>query len=184
MSQRTPDGWGKIRAQVRTLEPDDLVSLVRDLFDLSADNKRFLRARFLGSASSIEDYRLRIAQAVFPDPLGNRPVRIAEAEQLIRHFRQSTSDPVGTVDLLLTFVEEGTEQAADLGYGDERYFAALLRAVDSIIDAFPTLPKPMQTVFWTRLHEAQQRGTHIGWGYGDDLRRAVARIGPSGPTRG
>jgi hypothetical protein len=43
-----------------------------------------------------------------------------------------TRDASGTVDLMLTFVEAGTEQAADLGYGDEPYFNALQIRLDAV----------------------------------------------------
>ena len=34
---------------------------------------------------------------------------------------RTTGDLAGTVDLMLTFVEAGTEQTADLGYGEDAY---------------------------------------------------------------
>ena len=65
--------------------------------------------------------------AVSPDPLSRKQVRVGEAERLIRHYRLSTGDQAGVVDLMLAMVEAGTEQAVDLGYADEAYFAALER---------------------------------------------------------
>jgi hypothetical protein len=73
-----------------------------------------------------------VVDAVYPDPFSQRPVRVKEAERLIRHYRQATNDAEGTVDLMLSFVEAGTDQVADLGYGEERYFGALERALDGI----------------------------------------------------
>jgi hypothetical protein len=59
-----------------------------------------------------------VIDAVFPDPLSRKQVRIGEAERLIRHYRLSTGDQTGGIDLMVGMVEAGTEQAADLGYGD------------------------------------------------------------------
>ena len=41
---------------------------------------------------------------------------------------------------MLTFIEVGTEQAADLGYGDEAYFDALQIRLDAVAKEFGTLP--------------------------------------------
>ena len=43
-------------------------------------------------------------------------------------------------DLLLTFVEAGTEQAADLAGGDDAYFTALVRRVREAVGALDGLP--------------------------------------------
>jgi hypothetical protein len=78
-----------------------------------------------------------VEDAIFPDPFGSKPVRVREAERLIRHYRLSTGDQVGVVDLMLAMVEAGTEQAADLGYGDDAYFGSLARVLRSVVDAVP-----------------------------------------------
>jgi hypothetical protein len=73
------------------------------------------------------------------------------------------------VDLLLTFVEAGTEQAADLGYGDDAYFATLERKVRDVVRALDALPDSARgeaTVRLVRLGKYQNR---LGWGYGDYL---------------
>ena len=70
----------------------------------------------------------------------SRPVRLRAASDAIVQYGRSTKDEVGKVDLLLTFVEAGTAQAADLGYGDDPYFAALARHVAQVVKSWPELP--------------------------------------------
>jgi hypothetical protein len=178
------EGWGKIAKQVKALDGDDLVRLVRDLYNASPENRRFLKGRFLQDASDLEDYRKRVAGAVFPDPLGTKPVRIGEAERLVRHFRQATGDHVGATDLFLTVVEEGTEQAADLGYGDDKYFGSLLRILRQVVEAVPTLPRGVRPAFEVRLRKVADRACQIGWGYGDGVRELVDAGRASGRTSG
>jgi hypothetical protein len=79
--------------------------------------------------------------AVFPDPLSRKQVRVGEAERLIRHYRLSTGAESGAVDLMLAMVEAGTEQAVDLGYANEAYFASLERLLEAVVDALPSLPE-------------------------------------------
>ena len=52
---------------------------------------------------------------------------------------------------MLTFVEAGTEQAADLGYGDEEYFDALQIRLDAVAKEFDTLPAEVRAKVRARL---------------------------------
>jgi hypothetical protein len=78
--------------------------------------------------------------------------------------------------LLLSFVEAGTEQAVDLGYGDDGYFTALERKLDAIERAFDDLPVENRATVRRRLDRVRGRAKNIGWGYGDCLADVVARI--------
>jgi hypothetical protein len=109
--------WSSVKAQLQQLDRGPLVSLLGDLYRSSPENRRFLHARLLGSQLELDKYRKLVVDAVYLDPFSQRPVRVKEAERLIRHYRQATNDAEGTVDLMLSFVEAGTDQAADLGYG-------------------------------------------------------------------
>ena len=77
---------------------------------------------------------------------------------------------------MLTFVEAGTEQAADLGYGDEAYFAALERKVEAILKSCPLLPAAVQSDVASRLRRVRDRAKDIGWGYGDYLGDVTERL--------
>jgi len=169
-------GWADLKTQLSVYDRRALVALIRDLYDVSAENRRFLRARLLDSRAELATYRRQVADAVFPDPLSRRPVRLGEAQRLIRHFRRATEDVAGTVDLMLTLVEAGTEQAADLGYGDERYFTSLEGVIRDAVKALKTLPGESRERVVARLRRVANRGASIGWGYGDYLREVVAAL--------
>ena len=171
-------GWGNVKSKLAELDAAALVALLRDLYQASPENRRFLHGRFLGSQAEQENYRRLIADAVYPDPLSRNPVRLGEAERLIRHFQRATADRAATVDLMLTFVEAGTEQAAGLGYGDERYFAALERTLKATVDELPGLPLPVQAEAAERVRKLVRRAAVVGWGYGD----AVEEIATALPT--
>ncbi|HEY6369431.1 MAG TPA: hypothetical protein VIX37_02540 [Candidatus Sulfotelmatobacter sp.] len=63
----------------------------------------------------------------------------------------------------------GTDQAADLGYGDDAYFNALERGVRSAVGMMSKLgaedfAKAREQLLWIR-----NRAKHIGWGFCDDV---------------
>ena len=87
---------------------------------------------------------------------------------------------------MLTFAEAGTEQAADLGYGDEAYFNALQIRLDAVAKEFDTLPADVRAQVRARLGRIQMRAQEVGWGFSDavddviralDSRAARARPG-------
>ena len=129
-----------------------------------------LTGRLLPGVDNLGEYRKRVEDAIFPDPFSRKRVRVREAERLIRHYRLSTGDPVGTVDLMLAMIEAGTEQAVDLGYGDGEYFASLERVLRSVVDVLPSLPQSARPSIEQRLRKLAQRAQPVGWGYGDSVR--------------
>lgn len=176
MKSKKRPSWSNVKASLSSIDRAGLVGLVRDLYEASTSNCRFLHARFVPAADTLGEYRDLVKNAVFPDPFSRRPVRLRDAAAAITDYKRSTGDLVGVVDLLLTFVEEGTEQAADLGYGDEAYFSTLERKVDeamSMLDALPDEARGEAVARFIRLAEYQQT---IGWGYGDYLADVAARL--------
>ena len=105
-------GWGAIKTKLKGLSAAESVNLLRDVYQASPENRQLLRGRLLPSAADLEKYRNRVIDAIFPDPFSRRRVSVAEAERLIRHYRLSTHDEPGVVDLMLAMVEAGTEQAS------------------------------------------------------------------------
>jgi hypothetical protein len=171
-------GWAVLKVRLDTLDRKGLVGLVHDLYEASEVNRRFLEARFLPSATPIERYRRLIKVAVFPDPLSQRPIRLRDASAAITEYRRSTGDLTGSVDLMLTFVEAGTEQAVDLGYGDASYFSALETKVAAVVKSLAELSDEERKSATARLVRVRNRARDIGWGYGDYLSDVLARLQP------
>ena|SRR5688572_18216318 len=175
-SGQARSGWADVRKRVDTFDRKSLVGLIHDLYHASSANRRFLDARLLPSSNAIEKYRRLVADAVYPDPFSRRPVSLRDASTAITEYRRSTGDLSGTVDLMLTFLEAGTEQAADLGYGDEPYFAALERKIDAIAKAWTDLSAEARAEATQRLEWVQKRAKAIGWGYGDYVDDVVSAL--------
>jgi hypothetical protein len=161
--------WSDVKASLNPFDRAGLLGVIRNLYEANVANRRFLRARFVPAASALEQYRNLVRSAVFPPPLGHRPVRLREASAAIAEYQRSTGDRSGVVDLLLTFVEAGTEQAADLGYRDDAYFATLERKVREVVPALDALPDSVRREATARLVRLERRQNRLGWGYGDYL---------------
>lgn len=169
LAKKRPAHWSDVKAGLEHCDRQGLLGLVRDLYQASATNRRFLHARFVQSSSALDDYRRLVRDMVFPDPLSRRPISLREATATIAEYRRSTGDLVGCADLMVEFVEAGTEQAADLGCGDDAYFSALERKVNEVMRLLRDLPDGARLALTGRLVRLGEYRESIGWGYGDFL---------------
>lgn len=176
MKSKKPASWTNVKASLTSMDRAGLVGVIRDLYQASNSNRRFLHARFVPTAAALDDYRGLVETAVFPDPFSQRPIRLRDAVAAITDYKRSTGDLAGVVDLLLTFVEAGTEQAADLGYGDETYFATLERNATEAVSMLDALPDGARAESVARLVQLAEYQDKIGWGYGDFLADIAARL--------
>ena len=165
--------WSEVKARLEAFDHNSLVSLLRELYAASVANRRFLHSRLTPGSRAIEEYRRLVADAIYPDPFSTRRISVRDAAAAIVEYRRSTGDVSGTVDLLLTLVEAGTEQAAELGYGDEAYFDALQIRLDAVAKAFDTLPAEVRPNVRARLGRIQVRAHDVGWGFGDAVDELV-----------
>jgi hypothetical protein len=167
--------WAAVKVRLDRMDRAGLVG-VRDLYQAGELNRRFLHARFVAVAPVLDEYRRLVRAAVFPDPFSQRPIQLRDATTTITEYKRVTGDLAGTVDLMLEFVEAGTEQAADLGYGDEAYFAALERKVKTIVRALDALIESDRRVAMARLIKLGEYQGTIGWGYCDFLGEVAAQV--------
>lgn len=187
MKKKKPATWADIKVSLERLDRPGLLGVIRDLYQAGDLNRRFLHARFVPAATMLEEYRRLVRAAVFPDPFSQRPIRLRDATSTITEYKRATGDVAGTVDLMLEFVEAGTEQAADLGYGDDAYFAALERKVKEVLQSLDALPESERRAAAARLVKLGEYQGTIGWGYCDLLGDVAATVqereGQSGRTR-
>ena len=170
--------WSDIKRRLRGKGESDLLALIRDLYRLSSENRRFLRTRIIGSGTELENYRQLVEDAIYPDPLGSSTVSIRDAKRAIGQYGLATRDDEGTIELMLTFVEAGTAQAADLGYGDDRYFASLEGMLTKVLKLL-TGRQAISADVLRRLGEIEYQSGGIGWGYGDFVRASLLEVLPS-----
>lgn len=101
--------WSDIKKEIQELNKEDLIVLVKDLYDNSKENKTFLAARFCkNNIQILEKYKEKVIEPFFPKR-GFGKLQLAPAKKAIRDYKKATNDLLGTLDLMLTYVESGTE---------------------------------------------------------------------------
>ena len=99
------------------------------------------------------------------------------AARLITGYRQATGDLLGTLELMLTFVETGTRFTLEFGDIDEPFYEGLelmLADFRDLLLAHSDLYE--QTNLTHRLAKLAREAGWLGWGYGDYVTEQVADI--------
>ncbi len=103
-------------------------------------------------------------------------LKLAEARKAIRTYRKATGNLLGTIDLMLTFVETGTEFTREFGDVNEPFYNNL----DSVLDEMAHLLLNEGSEYYPQFRERVQGlsadADHIGWGFGDSLRDQIDHL--------
>jgi hypothetical protein len=70
-------------------------------------------------------------------------------------------------------LEVGIEQSIDLGVEGEEYFGPLRQIATDVVRLFTELPQDRRRGAHRRLKRLIANSSHIGWGFGDELRFMV-----------
>ncbi len=166
-----PPGWMQIRRQLADWSKPALLALVKDLYNASTANRDFLQARFQAeedSGPALEKYRRKVIEQFYPKRGFGDP-KLAEARKAIREYRKATGNLAGTIDLLLTYVENGTAFTRDYGDMYEGYYNSLESALNELARLLRRDGAELYPRFRERLLKLMDSAGHIGWGYGDYL---------------
>jgi hypothetical protein len=127
----------------------------------------------------LANYRQGIEEAFFAEDTWGVPQtpNLLVAARLITGYSQATGELLGTLDLMLTFVETGTRYTHQFGDIDEPSYEALelmLADFRELLLAHPDLYE--QADLAQRLAKLAREAGWLGWGYGDYVTEQVAEI--------
>ena len=170
--------WSDIKKEVSNFSREGLLGLVKDLFELSEENKTFLAARFKTNTSyGIEKYKDIIIEQFFPDR-GYGKLKLSIARKAINDYKKATSDYKGILDLMLIYVEYGTKFTLEFGDIDDAFYDSMM----SMLGQFLKLIKSEQhqkyyPVFRDRIEKLRNSTYNkIGWGYSDYIDDAYLEL--------
>jgi hypothetical protein len=94
----------------------------------------FLSARFdIENRQKIfREYRRKIFQAFFPNTEEPQDPKLEVAQELINNYKKATNDIIGTLHLIIAYVENSIKFSNEYGY----YEDSLIDSVDLILEHF------------------------------------------------
>ena len=79
--------WIDIKKSIGKFDHLDLIELVKDLYQLSEENKSFLHARCLGGDKTIKSYKNIILNSLYPDNVNeNEDLEFGRAIKAIKEY--------------------------------------------------------------------------------------------------
>ncbi len=126
MAKHTTPSWSQVKAELKHWDKTQLTGLIQNLFCHSQGNRDFLVARLLKDSigeQALAPYIKRIESAFYNEE--GRPAKrlnLRDARASIREYKRATSDPAGTLELMLNHVETGTEFTCEFGDIDEAFY--------------------------------------------------------------
>ncbi len=175
---RKPGGWSTLRRQLATWDKSALLVLVKDLYEAAAENRDFIQARCQTGESggeALEKYRHKIVEQFYP-ARGESKLKLGEARKAIRDYRKATDNLHGTVELLMTYVENGAECTHEYGDIDERFYSSIESALDELAALLYGDAREIYPQFSERLARVEQLSGDIGWGFGDYIGAVVWQL--------
>lgn len=178
--EKSASGWSTIRPQLNAWSRPALIALVKDLYDHAADNRDFLEARFQAGdtgGAALEKYRHKIIEQFFPRRgNGIGKLKLGEARKAIRDYRKATGNLAGTLELMLTYVENGTRFTCEYGDIDEAFYNSLDSVLAELARLLVKEGPELHPRFQERLQQVEYAASNIGWGYGDSVREQVQML--------
>ena len=170
--------WATARQHLLTLEKPALLALLKDLYDASAPNRDFIRARCRAEDAGgevLEKYRKRIVDQFFPLRGYGNP-KLSEARKAIRDYRKATGNIPGTAELLMTYVENATEFTRNYGDINLPFYNSVCSVLGELDALIRDDPKEMYPKFEQRLIQVDSMASDIGWGFGDYVAEVVGAL--------
>ncbi len=178
--EKPAGGWPRIRTQLNDWSKPAVIALVKDLYDHAADNRDFLEARFQAEdagGTALEKYRHKIIEQFFPRRgSGLGKLKLGEARKAIRDYRKATGNLAGTLELMLTYVENGTRFTCEYGDIDEPFYNSMDSVLAELARLLVKEGPELYPRFRDRLTQVEYNASNIGWGYCDSVRDQVQML--------
>jgi hypothetical protein len=121
----------------------------------------------------------RVEEAFFSDDEWGVPQypNMLVAARPISDYREQTMDVLGTLELMLAFVEAGTRHTQKYGDMDEPFYEGLELMLGDFADLLLAHPHLYEEAnLARRVAQLAKDASWVGWGYGDFVREQVGRI--------
>ena len=169
--------WTEIKKGLQELPNEKLIDLLK-----SPQNIAWLTVQTLPVSQNIdylESCRGKIIRAVY-NPKHKFPgrARFQDAKKVITEHKKATKDLRGTLDLMLTYVENGHAFTNDFGDIDEPFYNTLFNMFERFVVELKMSPARRELLyglFRDRLMK-MRASSAIGWGYGDEIQWNVDEL--------
>ncbi|MFS0862016.1 DUF6155 family protein [Fredinandcohnia sp. 179-A 10B2 NHS] len=160
----------ELKKSLKQLEQKELIQLVADLYKLNSDVKDYLSSKFGGEEVALELYnkaKKKIQDEFYPDR-GLPKLRLSEAKQAISDFKKSTGNSSLVADLMLLYVELGTEFSREFGVMETQFYNSMVFMYDKVAEECEN-NEELYNLLKERLYSCVSMSEEGDWGYNEAL---------------
>jgi len=160
----------ELKKQLKEYDQKELIGLIAELYILDKNVQEFLSVKLIGGGvieKLFEDAKQKIKDEFFPVK-GHGKLRLVAAKKAISKFKKLTNNQLKTVDLMLFYVESGTEFTLTYGDIDGKFYDSMESMYAKVIFECEE-SKVLFDEFHSRLYSIVEKTDGIGWGYHDGL---------------
>jgi len=167
--------WSEIKTRLKPINERLVLDMLRDLYELSSENKRFMSARLSqNDGESLEAYRHEIMESL--NPSFDNPLDLQRGRKAISGYQKAAPhDAEGLLDLMLVYVESGNAYTMDNGDINETFYDSLCSMMSRIQKSAPTVGLDAHACCAKRLRVMADMPS-IGWGYSDWLAEVTDEV--------
>ena len=134
---KTASEWREIKIELEKENQKNLLKLIKSLYDRSENNRNFIRANIFEGQVTAETYKRIITDAIYLDTNDrNDEIEFSIARKAISDFKKANGDAKCVLDLMIHYVEVGTEQTKGICIDYCEYYNSLESMFNSIILKF------------------------------------------------
>lgn len=151
--------------------------MLADLYKLNPEVKGHLSSRFAGEdeVSVLYEKAKKVVQNEFFPDRGLGKLRLSKAKEAITSFSKMTGDEFRTLDLMLFYVEMGTDFTSLYGDIGESFYNSMNVMFDRVAEQCNE-NEEWYDQLKDRLENVLDNASDVGWGYCDDLCDSHAAI--------
>ena len=161
-----PIKWTDVKKTLASKEPKELLALIKDFYSLNQQNKTFIQTKY-SLIDPIKPYKEIIEECLYPDY--RKPINLSGGKKAVSQYRKAVGDPKGILDLMVFYVECGTNFACEYGSIDEKFYCSLESMFDNALQALAKSDKGTIEEFLPRLQNIVEKAENVGWGYYDTI---------------
>ncbi|WP_091708979.1 hypothetical protein [Methanolobus vulcani] len=160
------------KRRLNSLEKAELIALVKDMMELSDDNKLFVRSVLADSQEiDVEKYKKKITHALSFNIRTMRYWDFKETKRILRYLEKATDDAMVLADVYVHTIMEGQKITETIGDLEERDYISMEHFYENAIKWTLIVEKQGHDISRLKdeLYRVRLGARNIGWGYGDVL---------------
>ena len=171
--KKSNQNWSEVKSAIKDFPNNALLDIIADLYRLSKDNQQFIHTRYLSANDTLESYKEIIRKAFPVIKTGNERISLASGRKAIGNFKKASGAKELLLDLMIYYVECGTQFTLDYGDIDEPFYNSLGSMFYDVVELLKKEQNEYLTSsFLPRLQKlVQEAYNNIGWGYGDEIKQ-------------